>query len=60
MDGKAWFGLFSLLVILVAGVGWVWNIVKIFGLWAAPIGTELVVRLVGVVVAPLGAVAGYF
>lgn len=61
MDGfKIGFGLFVIILWAVGLVGWIWNIVKIFGLWGAAIGTELVIRLVGVIVAPLGAIAGYF
>lgn len=49
-------------VIAIAGFGgWVANIVKIIGSnFDNPITTMLVVRLIGIFVAPLGAVIGYF
>lgn len=49
-----------LLVILAAVTGWISNIVKIFGLWNDPVTAELVIRLIGVPVAIIGAFAGYF
>ena len=57
---KIGFGLFVLVVALLALGGWVANIVKIFGMWGASFTTELIIRLLGVFIAPLGAVAGYF
>lgn len=54
------FGLFVLVVGLLAIGGWVANIIKVFGLWAAPVTAEIIVRLIGVVFPPLGAIAGYF
>jgi hypothetical protein len=44
--------------VLVAVVGWVMNIVAIAG--AESITGMVVVRLIGVFMAPLGAVLGYF
>lgn len=52
-----------ILVMLAAVYGWVSNIVKIVGLIGSDISTiavELIIRLIGVPVAPLGAVAGFF
>lgn len=51
------------LVMLAAVYGWVSNIVKIVGLIGSDVSTvavELIIRLIGVPVAPLGAVAGFF
>lgn len=48
--------------LLVAGVlGWIMNFIAVihFGITNAPMTTELVVRIVGVVVLPLGAIMGY-
>lgn len=47
-------------VILAALTGWVMNLVAIFGLWNDPVTAELVIRLIGVPIAIIGAFAGYF
>jgi hypothetical protein len=47
------------LAVAVAG-GWIANIVKILGADFEPITTMLVMRFIGIFVAPLGAVLGYF
>ena len=58
-------GAFALAIIAawVAGlVGYIWNIVKLVGLaTSAPTGNgvEAIMRAVGIIFAPLGAVAGY-
>ena len=59
--GSAVFVLGVILVVWVAAiVGWVSNIVKIFGLdFSSDVTTEVVLRIVGVVMAPLGVVMGY-
>ncbi len=52
-------------VLLGAGVviaivwGWIANIVEIFGMDFDPITGELVLRVAGIFVAPLGVVMGY-
>lgn len=49
------------IVIVGAGViGWVMNIVAIVHTCCTPLTGMLVVRIVGIFVAPLGAVLGYF
>lgn len=51
---------FFVLVIWLAGIwGWVWNIVKIAGANFSDITGLLVLRIIGVFVAPLGAVLGF-
>ena len=51
----------AILVVFFAGlVGWVMNIAELIGMIGASIDAEFVLRLVGVFVAPLGAVLGYF
>ena len=40
--------------------GWIANIVKLIGLDFAAIGGEHIVRVAGIFLAPLGAVAGFF
>lgn len=45
---------------LFALYGWVLNITKLVGMdWAEPVGIESVLRIVGIVVAPLGIIMGY-
>ena len=46
--------------IAAAVFGWVMNIVNLFGTIGSSIDAEFVLRLVGVFVAPLGAILGYF
>lgn len=60
LDSDFWIGLFFLILIVAGAVGWVWNIVKIVNHWAGPFTVELILRTVGVVIAPFGAVLGYF
>ena len=43
---------------IVSIVGWGLNIIKLFG--ADTISGEVVVRVIGVFAAPLGAILGYF
>jgi hypothetical protein len=52
--------IFSVALILIAGTGWVLNIVSIVKSDFAPITGMLVMRIIGVFMAPLGAVLGYF
>ncbi len=47
--------------ILLAGlIGWVANIVKLIGMDFGGVSGMLVARAIGIVVAPLGAVLGFF
>ena len=48
-----------LVLILFGGIGWIWNIVKIVGSDFANITGLLVVRVIGIFIAPLGAIVGY-
>jgi hypothetical protein len=41
-------------------LGWIFNVVKIVGLWGADVNLEVVVRIVGVLFVPLGGVIGWF
>lgn len=45
---------------IAAMTGWVMNIFSIFAMWSEPVTAELIIRIVGVPVGILGAVAGYF
>lgn len=47
-------------VVLAGVVGWGWNIVKIVQTCCAVIDGMLILRVVGIFVAPLGAILGYF
>ena len=57
------YGILALVIIatvyIAALVGWVLNLVKLFGLSTDDLG-ELILRIVGIFLAPIGAVAGYF
>lgn len=46
-------------LVLVGGTGWIWNIVKIVGSDFGMITGMLVMRVIGVFVAPLGMVLGF-
>lgn len=50
------FGLMFYSALLLVPIGWLMNIVKLFG----SDGLELAVRVAGIVVAPLGVIMGYF
>ena len=45
---------------VAALVGWILNIIKLFYALMGAETTEAVVRMLGIVFAPLGAIAGYF
>jgi hypothetical protein len=53
----AMLGLLALIAMML--YGWIMNIVKMFGMMGGDIDAELVIRLIGIPVAILGAVAGY-
>lgn len=58
---KALIALFALVIlILAAGLGWVINLISIFTDLATISLVELIVRIVGVPVFPVGALAGWF
>lgn len=49
------------IVLIIAGaIGWVWNIIKLFSLFSADLTAELFIRIVGVFIPFIGAIAGYF
>lgn len=52
--------LMIVLIAVVSAVGWIWNIIKIIATVADPITGLFLVRCVGVIVAPLGVIVGYF
>lgn len=54
------FGAFSIVILWIGLViGWIMNIVKLFGLSFDTFSPELVIRIVGVVLAPIGGVVGW-
>lgn len=59
--GKVLAGLTIIGIVIAGIVGWVMNIVQIVGLALAdaPLNTLFVVKVIGVFLAPLGAVLGY-
>jgi len=54
------FHLVFIIIGLCAVGGWVWNVVKVAGSDFGAITAMLVLRCIGIVVAPLGAVLGFF
>lgn len=49
-----------LAIIYIGGIGgWVWNIVKLAGMDFGAVTGMLVLRAIGIIAAPLGAVLGY-
>ena len=57
---KAVLGIGMVILIIAAIGGWVANIVKMVALFNDPIGAWLIGRAIGIFVAPLGAILGYF
>jgi hypothetical protein len=53
-------GLLAIAFGLAALIGWVMNLFAIGGLMGGALSAELVIRLVGIFVAPLGSVMGLF
>ena len=51
-------GLVVIGIIIAAFIGWVLNIIKMFGV--GDIGVELIVRIIGIFVPFVGAIGGYF
>lgn len=53
------FLLFLVLASIMAIVGWIANIVKLFHMTVDPVTTELILRIIGIPFGPLGAVMGF-
>ena len=51
--------IFVVAIIALAGYGWVVNIIKLIGMDFAAITGMMVVRAIGIFMAPLGVVMGY-
>lgn len=58
-NGNAVVGLLILICSIAAAFGWGWNIVKIVNSDFGHITGILIVRIIGIFVAPLGVVLGY-
>lgn len=58
-NASAFLVLVTVLTAIAAFVGWVANIVKLFGLFGGGLSAELALRLAGVPLAIIGAIAGY-
>ena len=52
-------GLIAFVVWLAAAAGWVMNIIQIVNTVASPITGLFIVKCIGILVAPLGAVLGW-
>jgi len=54
-------GILSIVLAIAAGAGWIMNVVEIVGIenWSELGGMEIL-RIIGVPLAPLGAVLGWF
>ena len=47
-------------IILILGmIGWIMNIITIFSTMANPISGVFIIRIVGIIVAPIGAIMGW-
>lgn len=57
--GWSWIVGVNLLVILAIG-GWIANVVKLVGLLGGEITAMFIARIVGIFMAPFGAVLGFF
>ena len=57
--GFAVYQLIFLMVWVLGTVGWIANIVKLIGMDLEPITMLLILRVVGIITAPLGAVLGF-
>ena len=54
-----WTLIIIVLLVVAGGVGWIWNLVKIADICCTVTGM-LVLRVIGVFIALIGAVLGYF
>lgn len=54
-----WATIFYMFLVIAGIAGWVLNIIQIFNANFSAVDGELVLRVIGIFVAPLGAVLGY-
>ena len=57
--GGAIIALLIVAIVIVGAWGWGWNIVKAYDMLNSPITGMFIARVVGVFVAPLGAILGF-
>lgn len=50
----------SFIAVSLGAIGWILNIVKVFDMWGVAANGELILRVIGIPVAFLGAVLGWF
>lgn len=53
------FSVFFGIILILGMIGWIMNIIAIISTMAGPISGVFIVRLVGIIVAPLGAIMGW-
>ena len=59
--GNALLGLLVIVTVIAAVVGYIWNIVKLFGIEKIDGNMgEVVIRIIGIFTGIVGAIAGYF
>ena len=58
-SGFTTYEVIGLIIAIIGIIGYVWNIVKFVGVCCEPITGMLVIRAIGIFVAPLGIVVGY-
>ena len=56
---KAVFGIGFVVAIIAGIIGWGMNVGKLIALLGDPVGSWLIGRAIGILVAPLGAILGY-
>lgn len=52
-------GIFMILIAITGAIGYVMNIIKVFGLDFCELTGVMVIRIIGILMPPLGAVVGY-
>ena len=57
---KAFPGLVMIAVLLAALYGYIANVISWFGMLDGPLSAMFIARIVGFLLAPLGAILGYF
>ena len=57
---KAFSGLVMIAVFLAALYGYIANVISWFGMLDGPLSAMFIARIVGFLLAPLGAILGYF
>lgn len=53
------FGLMGLILLLAGCIGWIRNLIQLFSASFDPLTGEVVLKIIGIFIAPLGAVMGW-